>query len=215
LANAQAARLVLAQNKPDLDLIQEVISDIITEDKRAGEVIHRLHALLRRGESRAEAIDLNALIQTTLRLLHSELVARKIKIDVGLAEDLPAVTGDPVQLQQVLLNLVMNAIDAMSATEPGHRQLTALTRSDGNGTIEAAIIDRGPGITADERTRLFQPFFTTKSNGLGLGLSICSTIISAHGGALSVDNNVEGGATALLRLPTRAAIAQAAMVGAS
>jgi C4-dicarboxylate-specific signal transduction histidine kinase len=211
LANAQTARLVLSQDKPDLDLIKEVIDDIVAEDKRAGDVIHRLRGLLRKGESRAEAVDLGALMESTLRVLHSELVARQIKVDVQLAGDLPAVTGDAVQLQQVLLNLVMNAMDAMNTTAPMHRRIAARTRSDGNGMMEVTITDQGRGITPDEQKRLFQPFFTTKTHGLGLGLSICSTIVSAHGGALNIDNNIDGGTTAMLRLP----IAQAEMVGAS
>jgi PAS domain S-box-containing protein len=218
LANAQAARLVLAQKKPDLDLIREVIDDIEAEDNRAGEVIHRLRRLLRKGESQVEAVNLNDLVESTLRVLHSELIGRKIKIDVALAGDLPTAAGDPVQLQQVLLNLVMNAMEAMDATAPARRLITVRTRSDGNGSIEAAVTDRGLGIAPDQQERLFQPFFTTKSHGLGLGLSICSSIASSHGGALSIGNNVDGGATAVFRLPTQpatAGAAQAATAGSS
>ena len=215
LANAQTARRVLSQDTPDLDLIKEVIDDIVAEDKRAGDVIHRLRGLLRKGESRAEAVELNALVESTLRVVHSELVARQIKVDIGLAGDLPAVNGDAVQLQQVLLNLFMNAMDAMSTTAPAHRRIAALTRLDGNGMIEVAITDRGRGITPHEQQRLFQPFFTTKNQGLGLGLSICSTIVSAHGGALSINSHSKGGATAVLRLPILVATAQAAMTGTS
>jgi C4-dicarboxylate-specific signal transduction histidine kinase len=210
LANAQAARLVLAGENPDLDLIKEVIDDIEAEDNRAGEVINRLRRLLRKDATQSEAVNLNDLVESTLRVLHSELIGRKIKVDVALAGDLPAAVGDPVQLQQVLLNLVMNAMDAMDATAPARRLITVRTRSDGNGSIEAAVADRGGGIAPYEQERLFQPFYTTKSHGLGLGLSICSSIASAHGGALSIDNNTDGGATAVFRLPT-----QAIAVGAS
>jgi len=204
LAYAQAARRLLGGKNPELGRIMEVLDDIVHEDNRASEVIRRLHRLLRKGESKAEAISLNDLVDSTLRLLNSEVISRRIQVDVALENNLPRTSGDPVQLQQVLLNLVMNAMDAMNATAPPQRRLTVGTRSSGNGTIETRISDRGRGITEGERSQLFQPFFTTKAHGLGLGLSICSTIVKAHGGKLRIDNNAEGGATASLTLPVRA-----------
>lgn len=205
LSNAQAARLVLREKNPDLALVREVIDDIEAEDNRAGEIIHRLRRLLRKGSSQFAAVNLNDLVKSTVRMLHSELVGRKIKIDVALAENLPDAAGDPVQLQQVLLNLVMNAMDAMNTTAPAQRQITVVTRSNGAGTIETEIVDRGHGISADNRERVFEPFFTTKSQGLGLGLSICSGIVNAHGGTLSIVNNADGGATAVFWLPPQLA----------
>jgi PAS domain S-box-containing protein len=203
LANAQTARLLMRAKNPDAGMVSEILDDIVHEDNRATEVIQRLRSLMRRGERKSEPIDLNTLIESTLALLHSELIARGVRAEVALANDLPQVSGDSVQLQQVLLNLAMNAMDAMSATEPAQRQITLRTRHDGNGTVEAVVADRGRGLTGDERDRLFQPFFTTKEHGLGLGLSICSTIVKSHGGNLSIDNDAGGGAIAILALPSR------------
>jgi PAS domain S-box-containing protein len=205
LANAQTARLLLRAKDPDVGMVSEILDDIVDEDNRANEVIQRLRGLMRRGESKSEPIDLNTLIESTLRLLHSELITRGVRAEVELANDLPQISGDSVQLQQVLLNLAMNAMDAMSATEPAQRHITVATRHDGNGSVEAVVADRGRGLPSDERDRLFQPFFTTKQHGLGLGLSICSTIVKSHGGNLRIDNNAGGGAVAVLALPCRPA----------
>jgi C4-dicarboxylate-specific signal transduction histidine kinase/ABC-type uncharacterized transport system substrate-binding protein len=207
LAYAQAARRLLGGREPQLGKIMEVLEDIVQEDNRASEVIRRLHGLLRRGESKSEAVCLNDLIASTLRLLRSEVIGRRIKLDIALEDNLPPTSGDPVQLQQVLLNLLVNAMDAMSATAPAQRLLAVETRSSGNGTVETLISDRGRGIAEAERGRLFEPFYTTKDRGLGLGLSICSKIVKAHGGKLKIDNNAGGGATASLTLRVSAELA--------
>jgi signal transduction histidine kinase len=203
LANAQTARLLMRAASPDVGMVSEILDDIVHEDHRANEVIQRLRGLMRKGERKSEPIDLNTLIESTLQLLHSELIARGVRADVELAYGLPQISGDSVQLQQVLLNLAINAMDAMSSTEPAQRQITLKTRHNGNGTVEAAVADRGRGLTSEERDRLFQPFFTTKEHGLGLGLSICSTIVKSHGGDLRIDNDAGGGAVAVLTLPSR------------
>jgi signal transduction histidine kinase len=139
--------------------------------------------------------------------LNSEAIGRRIKVDVALDTKLPQTSGDPVQLQQVLLNLLVNAMDAMNTTAPTQRLITVGTRSSGNGIVEAFISDRGHGITDTQQGQLFQPFFTTKDHGLGLGLSICSTIVKAHGGKISITNNSGGGATASFTLPAHANVA--------
>ena len=158
LAYAQAARRLLGGKNPQFGRIMEVLDDIVHEDNRASEVIRRLHRLLRKGESKAEAISLNDLVDSTLRLLNSEVISRRIQVDVALEDNLPRTSGDPVQLQQVLLNLVMNAMDAMNATVPPQRLLTVGTRSSGNGTVETRISDRGRGITEGERSQLSSHF---------------------------------------------------------
>jgi anti-sigma regulatory factor (Ser/Thr protein kinase) len=139
-----------------------------------------------------------------MRLIHSELVKRWITVETALAADLPATAGDPVELQQVLLNLFTNAMDAVGSKTPPRRIIRISTRANGKH-VEVDITDSGHGIAADDHKRVFEPFFTTKDQGLGLGLSICSTIVKAHEGKLSIHNNDLGGATAVLSLPVAAA----------
>jgi PAS domain S-box-containing protein len=203
LSNAQAALLILAQASPDLAEVREALDEIEKEDSRAGEVIHRLRGLLRKDQSRVEPIDINDLIGSALKLLRCELIGRKITIKTNLAADLPPTHGDPVQLQQVVLNLVMNAMDAMSTMPLSRREIAVSTGGNASDQIEVVVADRGPGIAPGDRVRMFKPFFTTKEHGLGLGLSICSSIVKSHGGELNLDNNIDGGARARITLPTR------------
>jgi PAS domain S-box-containing protein len=210
LAYAQAARRLLGKEAPELGKVVSVLDEIVREDNRASEVISRLHGLLRKGESKSESVSVNDLVDSTLRLLQGEAISRRIRIEVALEDNLPRTLGDPVQLQQVLLNLLMNAMDAMNATAPPQRVLTVGTRSIDDGTLETRISDRGRGIAEGDQSRLFQPFFTTKDRGLGLGLSICFKIVKAHGGTLRIVNNGGAGATASLILPVRTDVASVA-----
>jgi PAS domain S-box-containing protein len=203
LSNAQAALLILAQTSPDLAEVKDALDEIEKEDSRAGEVIHRLRGLLRKDQSRFEPVDFNDLIGSALKLLRYELIGRKIKVTANLADHLPPTHGDPVQLQQVVLNLVMNAMDAMSAMPQSRRDITVSTRVIESDQIEVVVADRGRGIRPEDRIRVFKPFFTTKEHGLGLGLSICLSIVKSHGGELDIVNNDDGGARARLILPTR------------
>ena len=201
LSNAQAGKLLLAGGKKNLPEISNIFDDIITEDNRAGEVIHRLRGMLKKGEIKYEAIDMNELIASTLRLLHSELIGRRISIEDEKAADLPAARGDPIQLQQILLNLFMNAMDAMDGVAPARRVISISTAVTDEGGVEVRISDGGTGLPPSQEQSVFQPFFTTKKRGLGLGLPICASIMKLHGGTLSLQNNVSEGATAIFRLP--------------
>jgi len=201
LANAQAAQALLASTNHDKEEITEILEDIVQEDRRAGEIICHLRRLLRTGERQSALLNLNGLITSTLGLLHSELMNRKIKVETHLKFDLPPISGDAVQLQQVLLNLMMNAMEAMASTMDSKRVLDMHTQTTANGCVEVSIRDRGPGMSPDELGKLFQPFFTTKNGGLGLGLSICLTIVTSHHGRLTLSNASGGGIIATVSLP--------------
>jgi C4-dicarboxylate-specific signal transduction histidine kinase len=164
---------------------------------------------LRKGERNVEQIDVNELVRSTIALLHSELISRRIDVKSDLSSSLPTTWGDPVQLQQVLLNLLMNAMDAMAATPESHRQITIRSRVTQPNLLEVRIRDRGTGL-GDNKADLFKPFYTTKTHGLGLGLSICSTIAQAHGGKLTLANHENSGAVAVLSLPVTELLAVAA-----
>ena len=189
LSNAQAALYLLTPESPNFTEIHGALEDIVHEDNRASEVIQRLRGLLKKGESKFESVDLNQLVNSTITLLRHELIERRVTVETDLTDSLPAVLGDPVQLQQVLLNLIMNAMDAMASTPDAMRRIQICTRATGAGTIEIYLKDNGPGIKAPDRKRVFVPFYTTKDHGLGLGLSICSTIIEKHGGRIDLRND--------------------------
>lgn len=202
LSNAQAALYLLGRDSPNLAEVQDALRDIISEDNRAGNVIHRLRGLLKKGDERSELVDVNEMVDSTLSLLRSESINRRVSIATSLAANLPAVFGDSVQLQQVLLNLIMNAMDAMSSTPEAQRRVHICTSETAVGNIEVIVRDRGPGIKVDAK-HLFAPFHTTKDHGLGLGLTICSTIIRKHGGTIELQNDEAGGAVATVSLPAR------------
>ena len=195
LSNAQAAQRFLAREPADLAEVRDILNDIVDDDRRAGAVIRRWRTLLRKGETQLYPLDLNDVANEVLRLANTELIAHGVTVTTRLTQGLPAVLGDRVGLQQVLLNLIVNACDAMKHNERANRHLTVGTELDGADAVKVTIADRGDGVPADKIERVFEPFFTTKENGLGLGLSICRSIVAAHGGRLGVDNNTERGAT--------------------
>jgi PAS domain S-box-containing protein len=201
LSNAQAAQRLLAQSPPDLEEVQAILSDIANADKRASDVINRLRALMKKEEAKLQPLDVNALAIDVLDLAHSELIERKIAVTPRLAPFLPKIRGDRVQLQQVLLNLVMNACEAMAVNDGIERAIEVSTASDGNQNLQLTVADRGPGIPPTMADRIFEPFVTTKAQGLGLGLSICRAIVSAHGGRMWAANNPDRGARFFVSLP--------------
>jgi PAS domain S-box-containing protein len=200
LSNAQAAQRMLARGEPDAALLGEILQDIVAEDKRAGDVIRRLRALFRKDSLPFQALDANELLQDTLTLAHGDLVTRGIHVSTRLSAHPVLTRGDRVQLQQVLLNLIANAAEAMEAGNSA-RVLELSTAPTSDGLVQVFVKDSGPGIPATRADKLFEPFFTTKQHGLGLGLSISRSIVEAHGGKLTARNNAGGGATFRLVLP--------------
>jgi PAS domain S-box-containing protein len=199
LSNAQAAQELLAQDPPDLAEVRDILDDIVTADRRAGEVIERLRALIKRGQVSLQAVPLNQIIEDVLHLIRVDLIRRGVTVVPELAADLPHVEGDRVQLQQVVLNLLLNAADAMATNGPEARRLHLQTVLH-EGRVRASVRDEGPGL-AEDPERLFQPFYTTKDQGLGLGLAICWSIVAAHQGRLWAEPNAGRGAVFHFELP--------------
>jgi two-component system sensor kinase FixL len=202
LSNAQAAQRFLDADEIDLKEVREILNDIVTEDQRAGEVIHRLRGLLKKGEPQihCDDIDLNKVIGDVLKLMRSDLINENVTVHTDLAQSLAAVCGDRVQLQQVVLNLMLNACDAMANYNVSERQLLIASKLE-NGTVRVSVTDRGGGIPDGKQEQVFERFFTTKEEGMGLGLSICRTIINAHKGEIWPTNNSDRGATFHFSLP--------------
>jgi PAS domain S-box-containing protein len=195
LRNAEAAELFMQNEAPDLAEIRAILADIRKDDQRAGTVIDRMRALLKRHDLDLRPLDLGEVVQEVAAVVRTDAASRQVKLQVDVPGDLPPVRGDRVQLQQVLLNLIINGMDALSGTREEDRRVNVSARLDGAQDIEIAVSDSGPGIPAEQLTHVFDSFFTTKKDGLGMGLSISRTIIQAHGGRLWGDNNDGGGAT--------------------
>ncbi len=190
LSNAQAAQRFLSRDDVNLDEVREILADIVEDNKRAGEVIKRLRALLKKGEMQKRPLDINSVVDDVVRLTRNDLVNRSVAVSTELTPDLPSVFGDQIHLQQVLLNLVMNACEAMESVAENPQVHIRTRRTDGG--VEISVADLGGGIPPGDLERIFAPFVTTKEHGIGLGLSICRTIIDAHGGRLWAENNGEG-----------------------
>jgi two-component system sensor kinase FixL len=202
LSNAQAAQRMLANGGIDVAEFREILNDIVSENKHAAEVIRRLRLWLQKGEVQQHSLRINKVVQDVLKLIRTDLISQNVRVDTELARNLPTVTGDPVQLQQVLVNLVVNACDAMADRDTRERRLRILTGlENGGGAVIVSVTDRGGGIQVKEVEQIFEPFFTTKAKGMGLGLSVCRTIIAAHRGKLWATNNAERGATFHFTLP--------------
>jgi PAS domain S-box-containing protein len=199
LCNAQAARRFVASDRPDLNLLREILDDIIRDDKRAGSVIHRLRAMIQKGRPELETFQINDVIGEVVQLLHSEMLARNVSLTLDLATDLPVVEAGRVEVQQVLVNLLLNALDSLRDQLPRHNAI--LIRTIRDDQVVVTIRDRGCGISSPDVNSIFEPFFTTKSAGLGMGLAICRRIVESHGGRIWATNNADTGATVAFSLP--------------
>ncbi|RZI42630.1 PAS domain S-box protein [Herbaspirillum sp. HC18] len=201
LINAQTARRLLARDPCRLDEIRDILDEIVDEDKRAGEIIRRLRALFMKGEPKLQPLDINEVVHEALDLAHADLIARNVAVKLDLDSRLARVNGDRVQLQQVFLNLIINACEAMNANIPSGRRLVFTTGTTTDRHVQILVSDTGSGIAANAVDQLFESFFTTKVHGLGLGLSISGAIVTEHGGRIEASNNPGGGATFRVILP--------------
>jgi signal transduction histidine kinase len=201
LSNAQATRRWLRADHPNLDEVRATVDDIIADDKRAGEIIHRMRALMKKGDRKPQRIDLATAIRDVAALLQGEIIAADVTLRLDLPPEGLPVDADEVATQQVLLNLMMNGIQAMKESGARIRQLHVHAARAGESLV-VTVHDTGTGISEETRARLFEPFFTTKTTGLGVGLGICRRIAEAHGGRLDVGVAPTGGATFLFSLPT-------------
>jgi C4-dicarboxylate-specific signal transduction histidine kinase len=195
---ASAAKAFAAQNKPDL--VVESLQDIAAQAQRAGEIVKRIRGFVRPHTEEMEDCAVNQLIANVLALLKPEIARYSAHVATQLQADLPMVKGIPILLEQVLFNLVLNALQAMDKTPPQQRKVTVHSTT-AEGFVCVRVSDQGPGITQESAARLFQSFYTTKSDGLGLGLKICRTIVEAHRGRLEFENLPGGGAQFSVYLP--------------
>jgi C4-dicarboxylate-specific signal transduction histidine kinase len=204
IVNAEACLRWLDRATPDLDEARQAVEQIARDGHRADEVIRRVRALAKKTDTAKTALDVNEVVNEVIVLVRRELASRRVSLRMDLGPDLPLVVADRVQLQQVLLNLVINGIEAMQSVTDRPRELVIRSRRDNAHQVLVAVADSGVGISAEHADRLFSAFFTTKSSGMGMGLSICRSIMEAHGGRLWATANVPHGATFQLTLPLKA-----------
>jgi C4-dicarboxylate-specific signal transduction histidine kinase len=201
LRNAEAAEIMLQAPSPDLEELRAIVTDILSDDQRAGQVIDRLRSLLKRRSVDPQPIDLSEVIGEVLALVQTDAAARHVKIAFRATPALPLILGDRVHLQQVMLNLLVNAMDALETATPDQRAIHVSTHQTDSNTIEVRTCDNGPGIADEILGRLFEPFFTTKSTGMGMGLPVSKTIIEAHKGKLWAEHGPQGGACFCFTVP--------------
>ncbi len=203
VANAEAGLRWLNRGTPDLDAARRSLEWIIHDGNRASEVIRRVRALAKKTEIEQVPLDVNDVVREIVALVQRELTSHRVSLRMELAPALPMILGDWVQLQQVMINLVMNGIEAMQSVTDRPRELVIRSRQDETHQVLVSVTDCGVGISAENADRLFNAFFTTKSSGMGMGLSICRSIMEGHGGRIWVTANIPHGATFQFTLPVR------------
>jgi signal transduction histidine kinase len=202
--NARAGRRFLTGDSVDLQEIGEIFDDIATDGRRAADIIRGIKDMVRKSEGRREVVAINALVTDVVRLASPDAYARGCVLKTNLDPTSPTVIGDLVQLKQVLLNLVINAFDAMSQVPPDECRVEIASRLEEGGTVEVSVRDRGSGLPAEGPSRVFERFFSTKHDGMGMGLAIARSIVQAHGGTLDAEDAEGGGARFWLRIPIHA-----------
>lgn len=201
LSNAEAAQRFLSQASPDISEVRQILEDIIRDDRRANDVVRKVRALVKKEKLRDEPLDLNEVMLVVVDLIRADSLLQGLSIATDLSPGLAMIHGDGIQLQQVILNLILNGAAAMRNSQSGQRKIIVRTAMLDSRTVKAFVTDFGTGIDENNIERLFEPFYTTKPEGLGMGLSISETIIKAHGGTMEARNNREGGATFAFTLP--------------
>jgi two-component system sensor kinase FixL len=201
LSNARAALRFLQANKLDPGELEEILQDIVKDDKRAGDIIRSLRTLVTRDEGERETVSINDVLHETVSLFRSEAIIRNIEIEMDLADPLPLLDVNKVQIQQVLINLMMNAAESMTRDDSANKAIVLQTSASHDGMVQVAVRDFGSGIEELDLRRIFEPFFTTKRSGLGMGLSLSRSIIESHGGHIWAKNNPDKGITFYFDLP--------------
>jgi len=200
LTNAETADAILKSSRPDIAELKDIVKDILQDDRRASEVIRRLKSLLKKTPFELKNFDLNDLVHETVGVISSLAVGREVELTSLLTQNALPILGDRIQLQQVILNLVVNGMDAMKDT-PDENRIISIRTSRVEKSAELSVSDRGPGIPEDKLKEVFEPFYTSKAEGMGMGLSIARTIIEVHHGQIWAKNRDHGGATFRIRLP--------------
>ena len=200
LSNARAALRFLEAGRLETDQLREILEDIARDDKRAGDIIRSLRSMVKPEEGDQELISMNDVLTEVSSLFHSEAIIRNIRVETECTNPLPLVSINKIQIEQVLINLMMNAAESMLDVSEERKIVMRTWRTDG-GAVQVAVRDFGPGVEEEDLSKLFEPFFTTKRSGLGMGLSLTRSIIEAHGGHVWVENNPDRGATFYFDLP--------------
>jgi two-component system sensor kinase FixL len=202
--NVETAQILLTRSPADMRTLREIIDDVLRDDRRAADVLQRLRAWLNQGRINVEAVPLHEVAQDVVALVRGEAHMKRVAIECAVPRSLPPVRADRVQLSQVLLNLAMNAIEAVTADAGSQRRVAIEAHLAADGCCEISVSDTGPGIPADQLERIFEPFVTAKSNGMGIGLSISRSIVEAHGGKLWAEGGARG-ATFRFTVPLQSA----------
>jgi PAS domain S-box-containing protein len=199
LNRASEAQMILSQSNPDIKKVQTILSKIVAEDERAGSVIRKIRELAKKDARQNELLDVDIIIRQVVTIINSRAILKGAKVNLDLRPPQKFVLGDKIQLQQVVLNLITNALEA--GVDKSARKIQIISEVRDSGLVTVSVSDSGLGINEGEIEKLFQPFYTTKTEGLGIGLFICRSIIQAHGGSLSARNNPDKGATFFFSLP--------------